>query len=192
MELVKENVKKTKKKPKIRGKFVPGSINRCSRLAASQHTTGAASRRPAHSHFDPLSQLILDWDPKDPLCSWALGGWAVSPRPACPLSCPQPLEQTGPWNVLCVLAVCMLGWGGGPQPSVPWDTASLTPPPGSGTTTVSRYSRKLVLYEVCLRIYVLVISCFSFLLCSSKDLVKDGEKRKRKQIRIFGYTQTFF
>ena len=29
MELVKENVKK-KEKPKIRGKFVPGSVNRCS------------------------------------------------------------------------------------------------------------------------------------------------------------------
>ena len=101
-----------------------------------------------------------------------------------------PLEQTGPWNVLCVLAVCMLG--GRSQPSVPWDTASLTPPLGSGTATVGRYGRKPFSYEVCLRIYVLVISCFSFLLCSWKDLVKDGEKRKRKQVSIFGCTQTFF
>ena len=78
-------------------------------------------------------------------------------------------------------ALCLLGH------------CQLDPPAaGSGPTTVSSYGRKLFLYEVCIRIYVLVISCFSFLLCSSKDLVEDEEKRKRKQIRIFGYTQTFF
>ena len=101
---------KKKKSQKIRGKFVPGSINRCSRLAASQHTTGSVSRRPVHSHFDPLSQLILDWNPKDPLCTWALGGWALRPRPACPLSCPRSL-----WSRLAPgmywLCAC---WGGSP------------------------------------------------------------------------------
>lgn len=47
----------------------------------------------------------------------------------------EPLEQTGPRNVLCVLVVCMLAevGGGGPQPSVPWDTASLTHSPGQWT-----------------------------------------------------------
>ena len=118
-----------------------------------------------------------------------LGLGRLGPPPAARLPAvlpTEPLEQTGPWHVL---AVCMLG--GVPSPQSP-GTASLTHPPGSGTATISRDGRKLFLYEVCLRIYVLVISRFSFLLCSLKDLVKDGEKRKRKQIRIFGYTQTFF
>lgn len=94
-------------------------------------------------------------------------------------------------GMYCVCWLCACCGGAVPSPLSP-GTASLTHPPGSGTTTVSRYGRKLFLYEVCLRIYVLVISCFSFLLCSLKDLVKDGGKRKRKQIHIFGYTQTFF
>ena len=126
MELVKENVKK--KKPKIIGKFVPGSINHCSRLATSQHTAGAAARRPAHSHFDPLSQLVLDWDPKDPLCTWALGGWALSPRPACPLSCPRSFWSRLAPGMYCVCWLCAC-WRGGPQPSVAWDSQP-DPPPG--------------------------------------------------------------
>lgn len=109
-----------------------------------------------------------------------------------PARCPAHGASGADWPLECtVCAGCVHVGGGVPSPLSP-GTASLTHPPGSGTTTVSRDGRKLFLYEVCLRIYVLVISCFSFLLCSLKDLVKDGEKRKRKQIRIFGYMQTFF
>ena len=104
-----------KEKPKIRGKFVPGSVNRCSRLAASQHPTGAPSRRPVQSHFDPLSQLILDWDPKDPLCTWALRGWTVTLQPACP---PSRWSRLAPgMYCVCWLCACWQRSGGGGVPS---------------------------------------------------------------------------
>ena len=105
-----------KEKPKIRGKFVPGSVNRCSRLAASQHPTGAPSRRPVQSHFDPLSQLILDWDPKDTLCTWALRGWTVTLQPACPQSRWSRLAP-GMYCV-CWLCACWQRSGGGGFPAL--------------------------------------------------------------------------
>lgn len=80
------------------------------------------------------------------------------------------------------------------QPSVPWDTASLTHPLDSGNTAVSRCGRKLFLYKVCLRIYVLVTSCFSFLLCCSLKYLVQKKKQTNKETNTYFwlYSETVF
>lgn len=119
----------------------------------------------------------------------ARGPWegGLSPHSLPPVLPTEPLEQTGLRNVLCVCA------RGGPQPTVPWDTASWTQPLDSGTTDVSRCGRKLFFYKVCLRIYVLVTSCFSFLLCCSlKDLKVKKKKKKETNTYFWLHSETFF
>lgn len=115
---------------------------------------------------------------------------------ACRLSCPDSHWSRLAPGMYCVWWVCVcmgVSLAEVLQPSVPWDTASLTHPLDSGNTAVSRCGRKLFLYKVCLRIYVLVTSCFSFLLCCSlKYLVQKKNKQTRKQIPIFGYIQKQF
>lgn len=76
------------------------------KLATSQHAPSALSCLPVHSHFDPLHQLILDWDPQDPLCTWALGGWAVTPQPA---SCPAHRAAGTDGPPECTVCVCKGG-----------------------------------------------------------------------------------
>lgn len=107
---------------------------------------------------------------------------------ACLLSCPQ-----SRWNRRASGMYCVCVQGGGPQPTVPWDTASWTQPLDSGTTNVSRCGRKIFFYKVCLRIYVLVTSCFSFLLCCSlKDLKVKKKEKKETNTYFWLHSETFF
>ena len=125
MELVKENVKKKKKKRKAKNKRKICSWE-CKLLLQTSRFS-APSHRPVHSHFDPLSQLILDWDPKDPLCTWALGGWAVTLQPACPQSRWSRLAP-GMYCV-CWLCACWRRWGGGSPALCPLGHCQLDPLP---------------------------------------------------------------
>lgn len=97
---------------------------------------------------------------------------------------------------MCVTGVCVVVMRSPaevPQPSVPWDTASLTHRLDSGKHFQQMWSEAIFIQGVFKDFYVLVTSCFSFLLCFSlKYLVKEDKRKPRKQIPIFGYTQKHF
>lgn len=61
----------------------------------------------------------------------------------------------------------------------------------SGTTTVSRCGWKIFLYKVCLKIYVLVISCFFFSVVVFFEILKVGRKKTKETKTYFWLTHFF-
>lgn len=77
-----------------------------------------------------------------------------------------------------------------PQPSVPWDTDSLTHPLDSRKHCQQMWLEAIFIQGVFKDFYVLVTSCFSFLLLLFFEIVKEEKRKPRKH--IFGYTQKHF
>lgn len=151
----------------------------------------ARCRCPTWSHLstpnsDPSANCSLTGIHPDDLLRAQASGVGRHPT-ACLLSCPdtEPCSRLGPSGYRVCDQCARVGSGGSlaevAQPSVPWDAAYLTQPLDSEMTAICRCGWKIFLYKVCLKIYVLVTSCFSFSVVVFFEILKVERRRRRKK-----------